>query len=177
VSVCAPKKTQLILLFFQHASSLSRGRRIKSVMSSLSNGTENTSRSLLSYYSVLKDTFVMPFLLLKYVEESSPSYVLERLRWRPSALASRTSTVAASWLYTACQVHESLTHRVDRVPGFLSSRPNRPPTSPARECCSSPLWVQGGRHIRLRELGWGNPIPTKGQTLWYSMYTTVSQIN
>ncbi len=34
----------------------------------------------------------------------------------------------------------------------------------------SPLWVQGGRLTRLRWRGWGNPIPTKGQTLWYSMY-------
>jgi hypothetical protein len=46
----------------------------------------------------------------------------------------------------------SLNHRVYRVPGFLSSHPNwvPPPPSAARECCSSPLWVQGGRHTRLR---------------------------
>ena len=34
-----------------------------------------------------------------------------------------------------------------------------------------PLWVQEGRHTRLRGRAWGDPIPTKGQTLWYSMYT------
>ncbi len=37
----------------------------------------------------------------------------------------------------------------------------------------SPLWVQGGRHTRLWGRGWGNPIPTKGQTLWYSVYTII----
>ncbi len=36
-----------------------------------------------------------------------------------------------------------------------------------------PLWVQGGRPTRLRGRGWGDPIPTKRQTLWYSMYTIV----
>ena len=30
--------------------------------------------------------------------------------------------------------------------------------------------VQEGRHTRLRGRAWGDPIPTKGQTLWYSMY-------
>jgi hypothetical protein len=40
----------------------------------------------------------------------------------------------------------TLCHRVFRMPGFLSSRPNWVPPNPppARECCSSPLWVQGG---------------------------------
>jgi hypothetical protein len=54
---------------------------------------------------------------------------------------------------------------------YTSSRPNCvPPLSPARECCSFPLWVQGGRHTLLRGRG-EDPILTKGQTLWYSMYT------
>ncbi len=58
---------------------------------------------------------------------------------------------------------------------FLSSRPHWVPRtpSPARECCSFPLLVQGGRHTRLRGRGWGDPNPTKGQTLWYSMYTII----
>ncbi len=58
------------------------------------------------------------------------------------------------------QVHVPLT------PGFLSSRQNwvTPP---------SPLGSNGGRHTRLRVRGWGDPIPTKGQTLWYSMHTTI----
>jgi hypothetical protein len=38
--------------------------------------------------------------------------------------------------------------RVDRVPGFLSFRPNwLPRPSPASECCPPPLWFQGG-HTR-----------------------------
>jgi hypothetical protein len=41
-------------------------------------------------------------------------------------------------------------HRVYRVPGILSSRPNWvPPTPPARECCPSTLFVQKGRHTRF----------------------------
>jgi hypothetical protein len=47
-----------------------------------------------------------------------------------------------------------------------------PPPSPARECCSSPIEAQGGRHTPLRGRGWGIPIPTKGRSLWYSVYTT-----
>jgi hypothetical protein len=44
-----------------------------------------------------------------------------------------------------------------------------PIQSPARECWSSPpLWVQGGRHTRLPGRGSEDPIPTMGQTLWYS---------
>jgi hypothetical protein len=100
----------------------------------------------------------MPALFLNYLEESSPSYILGRLRLRPSALASRTSSVAASWLYTACQVHEGLTHRVYRVPGFLSSRPNwAPQPLPAREC-----WVQRGRHTRLQGLRCGDSNSDEG---------------
>ncbi len=30
-----------------------------------------------------------------------------------------------------------------------------------------PLWFQGGRHTRLRERGWGEPIRTKGRTICY----------
>jgi hypothetical protein len=33
-----------------------------------------------------------------------------------------------------------------------------------------PLGSRGGGHTRLRERGWGEPIRTKGQTLWYSRY-------
>ncbi len=33
-----------------------------------------------------------------------------------------------------------------------------------------PFWVQGRRHTRSPGRGWGHPIPTKGQTLWYSTY-------
>jgi hypothetical protein len=33
-----------------------------------------------------------------------------------------------------------------------------------------PLWVQGRRHTPLRGRVCVDPIPTKGQTLWYSVY-------
>ncbi len=65
-------------------------------------------------------------------------------------------------------------HRLDRVPGFLFSRPNfvRPPPHP--QASVAPLWVGGGGgHIRLRERGWADPIRTKGQTLWYSRYSII----
>ncbi len=42
-------------------------------------------------------------------------------------------------------------HRVDRVPGFLSSRPNWLP----RPLTSKRVQVQGGGHTRLRERGGG----------------------
>ncbi len=59
-----------------------------------------------------------------------------------------------------------------QVPARLSFQlselgPSTPST--ARECCSFPLCIQGGRHTRLWGKGWGT-ILTKGQTLWYSKY-------
>ncbi len=60
------------------------------------------------------------------------------------------------------------------MPGFLSSRPigsAPPPSSPAGECC--PPWFRGGGgHTRLREMDWADPIRTRGQTQWYSRYST-----
>jgi hypothetical protein len=45
-----------------------------------------------------------------------------------------------------------------------------PTPSSAREFCPPPsLWVQWGRHTRLRGSEWGRPIPTMGHTLWYSI--------
>jgi hypothetical protein len=51
------------------------------------------------------------------------------------------------------------------------------PPSPGRECCSFPLQVQGGRPTHLRERGVGDPIPKKGQTLWYFMFCTLVYYN
>jgi hypothetical protein len=61
--------------------------------------------------------------------------------------------------------HLTLTNSGSRVPGFLSSRPNWLPRPLIRNRVLSPLWFQGGGHTRLRERG-GEPIRTKGQTLW-----------
>ncbi len=60
-------------------------------------------------------------------------------------------------------------HRGDRVLGFFSSRQNWDP-SPAGECFSP--FGSGGTHS-LAGGGWGVPIPTWGQTLWYSRYTCI----
>ncbi len=55
------------------------------------------------------------------------------------------------------------------MPGFLSTpRPlNREQVLPPS------LWVQVGRHTPLRGRGWGDLIPTKGQPLWYYLYTII----
>ncbi len=49
-----------------------------------------------------------------------------------------------------------------------------PPLSPSSEFVSLPLGSWGGRHTRLRGRGRGDPIPTKGETLWYSLYTIIT---
>jgi hypothetical protein len=73
-------------------------------------------------------------------------------------------------------VINSLRHRVDRVLGFFSSRPNwDPPThSSPKECV--PLPLVPGVHTRLREKDGGVPIQTRGQTLWYSRYEYISTL-
>jgi hypothetical protein len=63
-------------------------------------------------------------------------------------------------------------HRVGRVLSFFSSRRNwdSPNPSPEGECAPLPP-VLGGGHTRQGERGYGRvPIPTRGQTLWYSLY-------
>jgi hypothetical protein len=52
---------------------------------------------------------------------------------------------------------------------FQSSELGPPTPSPARECCSSPLWAQGGDTLAYGERGRRDSILTKGQILWYSM--------
>jgi hypothetical protein len=64
-------------------------------------------------------------------------------------------------------------HRVDRVLSFLSSRPNWDPPTPshAGESVSPPV-VPGGRTHSIAGEGMHGwvPIPTRGQTLWFSRY-------
>ncbi len=55
-------------------------------------------------------------------------------------------------------------HRVDRVLSFLSSRRNNR---------DSPPPFLGGGHTHLGERGWGVPIPTRRQRLWYSRYICI----
>ncbi len=64
-----------------------------------------------------------------------------------------------------------LRHRVYRVTGILSSRPNwlSPSPNPQASVVSTSLWFQGG-HTLLRERGRWEPNRTKVQTLWFSRY-------
>jgi hypothetical protein len=72
-------------------------------------------------------------------------------------------------------IHDSAEHRVDRVLGFFSNRPNWDPpsitSSPRRRVCSLPLWFRGRETHSLAVAGeWvgggggGVPIRTRGQT-------------
>jgi hypothetical protein len=51
--------------------------------------------------------------------------------------------------------------------------PPTPSTPPPAGSVVFPLWIQEGRHTRLRGREWGDPIPTKGQTLWYSVHSII----
>ena len=54
------------------------------------------------------------------------------------------------------------------MPAFLSSRTNWiPPTPspPIGSCCSASFWIEGGGTHPPLGRGWGDPIPTKEQTL------------
>ncbi len=48
-----------------------------------------------------------------------------------------------------------------------------PQPPPPQASVSLPLDPNGGGGINtcLRVRGWGDPVPTKGQTLWYSVYS------
>jgi hypothetical protein len=50
-----------------------------------------------------------------------------------------------------------------------SSELGLPHPSPTGEC-APPLWFRGVEAHSLRERGGGVPIPTRGHTLWYSIY-------
>jgi hypothetical protein len=64
--------------------------------------------------------------------------------------------------------------RSHRVPGFFAIVRTGSPHSLNRKgvLLLSPLGLKGGRDTRLRGKG-GDPIPTKGHTLWHSMFTIV----
>jgi hypothetical protein len=71
------------------------------------------------------------------------------------------------------QVGQNLSQH-HRVPGFLYSRPNWVPhPSLAASVAPAPPLDPRGEHTRLRGRGCGDPIPTKGLTLWNSMYPII----
>ncbi len=55
----------------------------------------------------------------------------------------------------------------------VESRPNWDIHPLTRNRVYPPPPLVPGGHIRLRVRGWGVPIPTRGQTLWYSRYIPV----
>jgi hypothetical protein len=63
-------------------------------------------------------------------------------------------------------------HRVDRVLSFLSSRPKWDPPPPSTQASVYLLWFPGEAHSLAGEgVETGEvPIPTRGQTKWYSRY-------
>ncbi len=83
--------------------------------------------------------------------------------------------VTDSWVLRAQpEIHRQ---NVDRVLGFFFSRPNwdTPTPSPAGDYVLPSFgWGGGGGDTHsLRERGWGVPIPTRGQTLWYFRYLPI----
>ncbi len=64
-------------------------------------------------------------------------------------------------------------HRVGRVLSFFSSRRNwdSPNPTPACECAPPPFGSWGRGTLADERGGERVPIPTRGHTLWYSIYT------
>jgi hypothetical protein len=52
---------------------------------------------------------------------------------------------------------------------FPAFRIGTPPPPHPQSSVPPPLWFRGWVHTRLRDRGWGVPIPTRGQTLWYTL--------
>ncbi len=70
------------------------------------------------------------------------------------------------------EVKERRGHRVYRVPGFLSSRPNGVPTPLTHKRVLLPLWVQGGIHTHLGEGVGGPNSDDRTDTLVLKVYYT-----
>jgi hypothetical protein len=67
---------------------------------------------------------------------------------------------------------ESL-RNIHRVPGFLSSRPNRAPAPHPQASVASPLWVQGeGDTLACVGRGWGPNFDAVTDTLVLYVYST-----
>jgi hypothetical protein len=78
-------------------------------------------------------------------------------------------------LYLSAEIHRpglQASHRVDRVPGFLSSRPNWVRLPPHLQASVVPPLVPGGGgvHTRLRERGVRGPNSDEGTGIEKSLY-------
>ncbi len=104
---------------------------------------------------------------------------------RGSSLLSRSVVSSDGGMYQCLAVNEDeesqataqlvlgKIHRVGRVRSFFSSRRNRDSRnpSPTGECAPPPPPGSGGKGTLAGERGVGKvPIPTRGHTLWYSLY-------
>jgi hypothetical protein len=96
-------------------------------------------------------------------ESYGPIYTRLSTMWEPlislqynSRCSSIFSHTRTNWKEIVIPILDRTSHRVDRVLGFFFSRPNWDSLSRRRVCPPpSPLWF---------------PIPTRGQSLWYSRY-------
>ncbi len=96
------------------------------------------------------------------------------LRWQ------RLGKTKKHWPRLGNQASNALTHKVDRVLGFFSSRPNRDPHPlTRRRLCPPSLWFLGRDTLACGcgrgGGGGGSPNSDEGKTLWYSMYTVYAQ--
>jgi hypothetical protein len=90
----------------------------------------------------------------------------------PQASVSPPPGTKVEWGNTRLRVRHSV--NVHRVADFLSSRPNWVPLPPhQQENVVPPPPPIGSKVGHLLGMGWGYPIPTMGQTLWYSRYTII----
>ncbi len=87
-------------------------------------------------------------------------------------VTSRLGTGNSQTFFLLCT--QLLMHSVyaNAMLSVQSSELGPPAPSSASECCA-PFWVLGGYTLACGWGGGGDPIPTKGQTLWYSMYTAI----
>ncbi len=94
-------------------------------------------------------------------------------QWRREKAGRKILILEYFRFLLGCRLHRC-PHWVDRVPGTISSRPNWLTPAPLPQSSDVfPLEPKGGGgNTRLWERGRGEPILTKGQTLWYSWYTS-----
>jgi len=109
----------------------------------------------------------------RIVKAGQKSFVLPAQRAQRTNHARNDPFYMYSWSAHLPQFQQSVgaTHTVDRVLSFLSNRPNWdfPFPSHAGEC-ATPTPLVPGEARSLAGEGVGVPIPTRGQTQWYSSY-------